>query len=129
MILVTKTKVYAKVWNAELAQNGKYIDLKISTSEKKGEDEEIEYINSNWFARAIGHAANSLKEVYEGAKIEITSFKITNVYNKEKEKAYFNLIILEAKIVGDGNESPATATATKKDEKVVEPVKSDEDPF
>ena len=128
-MIFCKSKIYAKVWNAELSESGKYMDLKISTSEKKEkEGEEPEFINSSWFARAVGHAVNSLKNITEGARIEITSAKLTNVYNKEKEKAYFNFVILEAKIAGDGETAPATVAAAKP-EKVAEPISKDEDPF
>ena len=126
MIFVKDVKIYAKVWNAELASNGKYIDLKMSTSEKDRE-KEGEFINSNWLARAIGHSVNSLRNITEGARIEITSFKLTNVYNKEKEKAFFNLLILEAKIVGDSSENSGPASA--KPEPKPEQADNSEDPF
>jgi formylmethanofuran dehydrogenase subunit D len=92
MIFVKNAEVYATVWDAELSENGKYMDIRMSTSEKVDD----EYQNSNWFCRVIGHALNSIKGVREGDRIKITSFKQTNLYNKETKKSYFRTIILDA---------------------------------
>ena len=51
-------QIYAKVWKIKSAE--KYIDLQVTTSEK---DADGNYKNSGWFPRAIGHAANSLKNI------------------------------------------------------------------
>ena len=95
MIFVKDAEVYATVWKVTPAENGKYIDIQMSTSEKK----ENEYENSSWFPRVIGHGLNSLKGLKERDRIKISSFKLTNVYNKEKEQSYLRMLIFEAKII------------------------------
>jgi len=108
-MILNKSKIYAKVWKAELTENGKYMDLQISTSEKQ---EETKYVNSGWFPRAIGHALNSLKSVKKGDKIEITSSKFTNEYKEVDgvKKGFFRFIIFEAKIVGSENKETPQPT-------------------
>ena len=125
-MILNKTKIFAKVWKVTPAENGKYIDLQVSTSEK---NEDESYTNSSWFPRAIGHAANALKDVKEGDRIEITSCKFTNERKKmedETYKSFFRFIIFEAKIQGDGTESAPVKVEPKKEE-----VKPDDkaDPF
>ena len=78
-MIINKTPFYAKVWEIKPAE--KYIDLRISTSEK---NEDGDYINSSWFCRALGHAKNSLANLKEKDKITVTSSKFTNEYNREK---------------------------------------------
>ena|GEM_PF-1606510 len=131
-MIINKTKIYAKVWKVTPSENGKYIDLQISTSEK---DENDNFINSGWFPRAVGHAANSLRNVKEGDKIEITSSKFSNE-RKELEdgtkKSFFRFIIFEARIQGDGNDSAAPVNApapVKEPESKPKKIESTEDPF
>jgi len=106
------TKTYAKVWKITKSDNGKYIDLQITTSEK---DDDGNYINSSWFPRCIGHSVNSLKNLKVGDRIIITKCKMTNVRKKlddESYRAYFNLLIFEAEIEGAKN-SDAEDKATE----------------
>ena len=135
-MIINKTKIYAKVWKVNPAESGKYIDLQISTSEK---DESDNYINSGWFPRVIGHAVNSLKNVREGDRIEITSSKFTNE-RKELEdgskKSFFRFIIFEAAILSDTkNNSPAPTPANNvikaanKSSAKPKQANNDEDPF
>lgn len=110
-------QIYAKVWKATPAENGKYIDLRISTSEK-GQDGN--FVNSTWFPRAIGHAANSLKGVKDGDRILITKAKFTNESREISEgnrRSYFNFRILEAKILSEDNQHQSShdAEAVKKE--------------
>ena len=108
-MIFTDKKIYAKVWKITRREE-KYLDLRISTSEK---DLEGNYINSTWFPRLIGHAFNSLKDkVKEGDRIVITKAKLTNEsYEKDGvTKSAFKFLILEAEI--DGQETnPAQAPA------------------
>jgi len=123
-MILNKTKIFAKVWKVTPSENGKYIDLQVSTSEK---NEDESYTNSSWFPRAIGHAANALKDVKEGDRIEITSSKFTNERKKQDDetyKSFFRFIIFEAKIQGDGPDN-APAKAEKKDETVKPDDKAD----
>lgn len=134
-MIINKSTIYAKVWKVTPSESGKFIDLQISTSEK---DENDNYINSGWFPRVIGHAVNSLKNVQEGDRIEITSSKFTNERKEQEDgtkKSFFRFIIFEAKIVGDGNnnekpaEAPAAKPKSKPAAKPAKPANEEEDPF
>ena len=94
MVFVTN-KIFAKVWKID--KKDKYADLRISTSEKVEKDGNAEYVNSNWFARAIGKAFNQLKDINEGDRVVITKAKLSNEqYEKDGEKrSAFRFIVLE----------------------------------
>lgn len=100
-------KIYAKVWKVTPSENGKYIDLQISTSEK-GEDGE--YLNSSWFPRCIGKSINTLKGIKRGDRIIITKSKFTNERRVDDDgayRSYFKFLIYEAEIEkGFGAASP-----------------------
>lgn len=108
MVFVTN-KIFAKVWKIDKKE--KYADLRISTSEKTEKDGKTEYINSNWFARAIGKAFNQLKNINEGDRVVITKAKLTNeTYEKDGEKkSAFRFLILEFEV----EESDATKKAVE----------------
>lgn len=111
-MIFNKSPIYAKVWS--VIHSDKYIDLRISTSEKAQDGKT--YISSTWFPRVIGHALTSLKDVKEGDRICITSSKFTNESYKKNEtdkpRSYFKFIILEANIEGTEKASPAASSAT-----------------
>lgn len=122
-------KVYAKVWSVTPAQNGKYIDLQITTSEKTENDE---YLNSSWFPRCIGKAVNTLKNVKRGDKIIIKKVKFTNERKKQEDdtyKSYFKFLILDAEIDGDNDKnstpSPANNSKSKETKKAEEEPKEE----
>lgn len=107
-------KVYAKVWNVTPSQNGKYIDLQITTSEK---NEDGEYLNSSWFPRCIGRAVNTLKNVKRGDKIIIKRLKFTNERVKQEDdtyKSYFKFLVLDAEIDGNGNNGENSTPSSAK---------------
>lgn len=95
MILITGNKIYAKIWKIDKKE--KYADLRISTSEKVEKDGNTSYINSNWFARAVGKAFNQLKDYKEGDRAIITKAKLSNeTYEKDGEKkSAFRFVIME----------------------------------
>ena len=112
-MIFVKEKTFAKVWKVTKADNGKYIDLQISTSEKETDGT---YKNSRWFPRCIGKSVNTLKDVKEGDRIEIEKCKLTNEsYETDsgEKRSRFRFIILEASISG-GKKQESTATATEK---------------
>lgn len=104
-----KGTMYAKVW--KVSPEAKYIDLRVSTSEKK---EDGSFASSTWFPRVIGHAFNTLKNVKEGDRICITKAKLTNENHKkadtEEIRSVFKFLILEATIEGaqDDNNNQTT---------------------
>lgn len=95
MILVTGNKIYSKIWKIDKKE--KYADLRISTSEKVEKDGKTEYINSNWFARAVGKAFNQLKDFKEGDNAVIIKAKLSNEsYEKDGQKrSAFKFVVLE----------------------------------
>ena len=106
-------KVYAKVWKVTPAENGKYIDLQITTSEK---NDDGEYINSSWFPRCIGKAVNTLKNVQRNDRILIKKVKLTNERRKQDDdsyKSFFKFLILDAEIVSDEDENNSTPAAAQ----------------
>ena len=96
-------KIFAKVWKID--KKDKYADLRISTSEKVEKDGNTEYVNSNWFARAVGKAFNQLKDINEGDRVTITKAKLSNEqYEKDGEKrSAFRFVVLEFESKEDAN--------------------------
>jgi hypothetical protein len=94
MVFVRNDKIFAKVWKID--KKDKYADLRISTSEKIEKDGETSYINSNWFARAVGKAFNQLKDINEGDRVVITKAKLSNE-QYEKDLIDFNVNLTKAK--------------------------------
>ena len=75
------TTSYVKVW--EVNPQTKYIDLKISSSDKRGENERT---YSSWrFARAIGEAYEVFKDAQAGDYYVIDSGKISVEKYKTKD--------------------------------------------
>jgi hypothetical protein len=110
-MIYISTPIYATVWSAKPAE--KYIDLRVSTSEKK---QDGTYESSNWFPRAVGHAFNTLKEVKERDRICITKAKLTNArYTTEsgEPKSSFKFVIIEASICTDEQAKPAVTAETE----------------
>lgn len=106
---------YAKVW--EIKNNEKYDDLKISTSEKDTR-EEGKYKNSNWFARAIGHAHEQIKagEIKEKDRVKIAKGKVTNEPYTDDEgnkKSWLRVVIMEFD-TGDRDDRPAKPAKPEK---------------
>lgn len=94
-MVFVNNKIFAKVWKTDVKE--KYTDLRISTSEKIEKNGETSYINSNWFARAIGKAHNQAKNFKEGDRVTITKAKLSNEpYEKDGEKrSAFKFVVLE----------------------------------
>lgn len=112
-MIFNSNEIYATVWEATLSENKKYMDLRISTSEK---DADGNWKNSNWFARVIGHALNSLKGVKREDRITITKSKFTNEPYEDAEgnkRSYFKFVIIEASI-NSKDDKPTAGQAPKK---------------
>ena len=114
--------MFARVW--KVTKNEKYIDFRISTSEKDQNDNR-KY--STWFPRAIGHALNSLKDVKEGDCIRITKVKFADEGYKKDDgtiKSSLRVLILEATVADQGNTTASPAATEKKAEE--KPAEKDE---
>lgn len=114
-MIFNDNKIYAKVWKVTPSENGKYVDLQITTSEK---DSNGDYVNSSWFPRVIGKAVNTLKGLKREDRIIITKSKFTNERRDtdDGKKSFFRFLILEAEIEGSersGGNTPATETNKK----------------
>ena len=110
-------KIFAKIWKIEAKE--KYTDLRISTSERVEKDGNASYINSNWFARAIGKAHNQAKDLKEGDKVIITKAKLSNEpYEKDgQKKNVFKFVVLEfeSSVSKDENTAPANTSDSEED--------------
>lgn len=106
MILVTGNKIYSKIWKIDKKE--KYADLRISTSEKVEKDGKTEYVNSNWFARAVGKAFNQIKDYNEGDNAVIIKAKLSNeTYEKDGQKrSALKFVIMEFE--GASDTAPVT---------------------
>ena len=80
-------KIYAKVWKVDKRE--KYTALQVSTGDKQ---EDGTYKNSGWNVRLVGKAN---VHVNEGDNIVITKAKIENIYDKEKNRSWLNVIAFE----------------------------------
>lgn len=121
-MIFNSNKIYAKVWKATHAENKKYIDLQITTSEKNQDDE---YVNSTWFPRVIGKAVNALKDVKKEDRIIITKSKFSNERYEDNEgnkRSRFRFLIIEAKIEKENPKESSKKTPEQK-----EPNTEDED--
>lgn len=121
--------VFAHVWKTEPAENGKYIDLRITTSKR---DEDGHYENSSWFPRCIGTAVQSLKNVKCGDRIIIKKVIIENPRIKQEDgtyKSYFRFLIIDAEIAnseGDSQHSTAAQPRPENENKVKQAPAEDE---
>ena len=76
----------------QVQKEEKYVDANLSTSEKIADDK---WKNSQWNARFIGNAFAKAQELSDKDRIALTSFKIENIYDKEKKQSYTNVIIFD----------------------------------
>ena len=114
MVLVTGNKIYSKIWKIDKKE--KYADIRISTSEKVEKDGKTEYVNSNWFARAVGKAFNQLKDFKEGDNAIITKAKLSNEqYEKDGQKrSALKFVIMEFE--GASDTAPETQNNSDSEE-------------
>lgn len=125
---------YAKVWKVD--SSDKYDDLRISTAEKDNR-EEGKYINSNWFARAIGHAHQQIAngEIKEGDRVKIAKGKVSNETYEDKngeKKSALRVTILEFGDVQSNSatpDAPAKATTKASSKKKADDSADEELPF
>jgi single-stranded DNA-binding protein len=104
---------FIKVWSIDSKE--KYDDLRISTSEKS-RTEEGKFINSNWFARAIGHAHEQIAAgyIHEGNRAKIAKGKVTNetyTDNEGNKKSSLRVVIMEFAV--DEKNEPAPKAEPK----------------
>lgn len=76
----------------QVQKEEKYVDANLSTSERK---EDGTWRNSQWNARFVGNAFPKAQELTDKDRIALTSFKLENVYDKEKKQSYTNVIIFD----------------------------------
>ena len=103
MIWLSEIK-YVKVWNVE--QKERFTKGKLQTSEKK---QDGTYEKSDWFCAFVGNCAPLAKELSDGDAITVNKAKITNVYNKEQKKSYFNMAVFDFEITSKGKQKDAPA--------------------
>lgn len=115
MIFLNNTdfRVYVK----DVKPSEKYVDLRVSTSEKNSDGD---YIYSTWFPRAIGHAAEHIKKhnVKAGDRLIVKRAKFTNEDRGKDENgkflpSKFNMLLLDVEVM-DGNSKSSVSSASKK---------------
>ena len=89
---------FFKIW--DIQQKEKYKLVKTSTSESYELDGEKKYKNSSWFCKFVGKANE--KELNVNDMIKVTSGKIENVWDKEKERSWLNIIIFDFEQLNSG---------------------------
>lgn len=88
---------YVTFWEVTKSAD-KYSDVKLSSSTK---DKDGNWESSNWFARFVGKAHNSISKLSEKDKIEITQGGIKKHYDKDKKKEYFNMVVFDFNVMGE----------------------------
>lgn len=76
----------------QVQKEEKYVDANLSTGERQ---EDNSWKNSQWNARFVGKAFDKAKELSDKDKISLISFKIENIYVKEKNATYTNVIVYD----------------------------------
>lgn len=76
----------------QVQKEEKYVDVNLSTSEKQ---QDGEWKNSQWNTRFVGKACEKAKELSDKDRIALLSFKMENVYVKEKNASYTNVIVYD----------------------------------
>ncbi|MGL5717038.1 MAG: hypothetical protein ACRCX2_28740 [Paraclostridium sp.] len=89
---------FAKVWKVKEVKE-KFVKVDLGTSDKQ---QDGSYKNSNWFnVTFFGKALEGAKTLQEGDKIEIISGKIENVFVKDKNQSYVNVVVFEFRLEED----------------------------
>lgn len=79
----------------QVQKEEKYVDANFSTAERIEENGTTSYRNSSWPVRFVGKAFDKAKELSDKDRIALTSFKMENVYVKEKQQSYLNVIVFD----------------------------------
>lgn len=109
MIWVNEIK-YVKVFKVDVTE--RYVKAQVSTSEKK---QDGTYENSSWFPVFVGNCKNNAARLKKDDKITITKAKITNVYNREKKQAYFNMTVFAFEVEGESDKQSGNFPAFDED--------------
>ena len=112
MIFISGT-IYAKVWDVKKPENGKYLSIQISTSEK---EDDGTYTYSRWFPRVVGGAVEKLKGIKSGDRIIIKKAKFSNVNKQVAEgeyRTFFNFTIFDAEVDNSFSEKADGEPKTK----------------
>ena len=86
--MILFNKAFLKVWKVD--KKDKYTALSCSTSDKQ---QDGTYKNSNWNVRLVGKAKDV--EVAEGDRIVVKSGKVENIFDKENNRNWLNVIVFE----------------------------------
>ena len=89
----------AHVWDVKPQE--KYVDLRITTSEK---DKNGNYVNSTWFPRVYGKAAEQAKKFNKGDRVRIASGRISNVSKKMEDGKYKSVLDFRIFSFGDSGD-------------------------
>ena len=81
---------FATYWGTQ-EEKERFARVKISTGDKQKDGS---YVNTNWFATFVGKAFDKLEQLESRDKIKISG-KVSNPYNKDKEKSYLNCVVFD----------------------------------
>ncbi len=93
-----RNNAYAKIWEKE--DKGSYSVVSLSISHKTKDGDYVVDFNDR-FVRFYGPAAEALKAVKEGDRIQLKSVDVTNHYDKEAKKQYVNYIVYGFDVPGE----------------------------
>ena len=117
-----KNGSYVKIWEVE--DKGKYSIANISVSRKNKETDKYETEFQEKFVKLVSNAHKAVVGVEipkNGLSMRIKSCDVTNKYDTEKKKTYYNFVIFEF----EENNAPST----KANEQIQTNVDDDDLPF
>ncbi len=103
--MINITKSYLKIWKVE--DKGKSVTA-TTTSSKKDKITNA-WVNSNWNVRFVGKCLEDAKRLAEGDKIVINNGVVENVWDKEKNRAWLNVLVFEFNWQEQNNNMPSVA--------------------
>lgn len=109
---VNATK-YVKVWEVEVME--KYVKVKLGSSSKDGNGG---FKNSTWFSNFVGQAKDNAANLVEGDLIEITQGGVENIWNKDQQKSYLNVVVFGFEMM-EGYEKSSKGDSSKESSKEV----------
>ena len=103
--MILFNKGFFKVWKVDKKE--KYTNLNCSTSDKQ---QDGTYKNSNWNVKLVGKANDLI--VAEKDTLIVKNAKVENIWDKEKERNWLNVIVFDAEVQGQApnNDEPVESS-------------------
>lgn len=113
-----RTGAFARIWSVESKGNYSVANISISKKNKDTEKYDVEF--QDGFVRLVGNAHEFMQGVNipeKGYPVKITSCDVTNKFDGDKKKLYYNFAIFgleDANSGGNGGNAPAQNNAPAK---------------